>query len=68
MIMPDGEVENPMRTIITPTIINSNIDIRKINRETFFCLVLFCFDKEKFLCCLFTFRGPAQHERESVLL
>lgn len=40
--MPGGEVNNPMRTIRRTTIINSNIDIRKINWEIFILLIEKC--------------------------
>ena len=39
--MPGGEVNNPMRTIRRTTIINSNIDIRKIKLRN-----LYSFDRE----------------------
>lgn len=63
--MPGGEVNNPIRTITT-TIINSNIDIRKINWETFILLIEKCN-----LCAVylpfFDCRGMKQDEREPVL-
>lgn len=63
--MPGREVNNPMRTIITTTIINSNIDIRKINWETFHLLIEKCN-----LCAvylpIFDCRGLKQDERACV--
>lgn len=41
--MPGVEVNNPMRTIVTTSaVINNDIDIRKINLETFILLLEKC--------------------------
>lgn len=64
--MPGGEVNNPVGTILTTTIINSNINIRKIKWETFILLIEKCH-----LCavCLLFFHcgGLTQDERQPAL-